>query len=191
MNEHRKLNLQRKDTLDWDETYMILAEMVAMLRSKDPSTQVGAFIANSEHRPISFGYNGAVNGWSDDTFPWSKDDPDPINTKYPFVVHAERNCILNAPRPIPSDSTLYVSLFPCNNCAQEIAQAGIKRLVYRERRETDDNRASDLILQHAGVECIQLPSLDAFRLVKLILKWSGHTLKELITSENNAGIAVK
>ena len=81
----------------WDETYMMMAHDIASMRSKDPCTQVGAFIADREHRPLSMGYNGTPRGWDDASFPWGKDDDNAMNTKYPFVVHAERNAILNAP----------------------------------------------------------------------------------------------
>lgn len=176
----KKYNLQRKDITGWDESYLILSEMVAMLRSKDPSTQVGSFIADAEHKPISFGYNGSPAGWPDDEFPWGKTSDDEMETKYPFVVHSERNCILNSPKPIPKGCTLYVSLFPCNNCAQEIAQSGIKRLVYRERSEGTNTDESDLILKYAGVECIQMPPLNVIRLIKLIITWSGMKTKDVI-----------
>lgn len=147
--------------LPWDEAYMRMAEDIARFRSKDPRTQVGAFIADAEHHPLSLGYNGAPKGWDDDDFPWGRDGG-ATTSKYKFVVHAERNAILNAPAGTSSlrGSTLYVSLFPCSECAKEIVQSGISRLVYRDRREGEDTEAADMILRHASILCEQLPSLQ-------------------------------
>lgn len=137
----------------WDETYMMMAHDIASMRSKDPCTQVGAFIADREHRPLSMGYNGAPRGWDDASFPWGKDDDNAMNTKYPFVVHAERNAILNAPAGTRSlnGATMYVTRFPCGECAKEIAQAGISRVVYGEMKQNDDESAAMMILTHAGI----------------------------------------
>lgn len=149
---------QRKNVLDWDESYMRLAEDIADFRSKDPSTQVGAFIASNDNKPLSLGYNGTPRGWNDDDFPWGKQGDNEIAKKYKFVVHAERNAILNAPGGTLSlrGATLYTTLYPCSECAKEIAQSGISRLVYRSRREGLDTEAADMILQHAQVEMVHL-----------------------------------
>ena len=149
---------QRKNIMSWDESYMRLAEDIAECRSKDPSTQVGACMASKDNKPLSLGYNGAPKGWSDDDFPWGKSGDDDTKKKYKFVVHAERNAILNAPGGTVSlqGATLYTTLYPCSECAKEIAQSGISRLVYRERREGLDTDASDMILKHAGVETVHL-----------------------------------
>jgi dCMP deaminase len=146
---------RRKDVLSWDEYFMGLAHLSA-LRSKDPHTQVGAAIVDENHRVVSVGYNGFPSGVSDRLFPWSREG-DVLHSKYAFVVHAELNAILNAPRPVRG-CTIYVSLFPCNECAKAIIQSGIRRIVYESDKYngTDTNIASKRMLEAAGVELIRL-----------------------------------
>lgn len=125
--------------LTWDETFMAIARVVAK-RSKDPARQVGAVIVSSDHRVLSLGYNGTPHGFRDEAFPWGKGDPDPLKNKYLYVVHSERNAILNY-RGNTRDlegSTVYVTLFPCNECMKEIAQAGVSRVVYADAPYDDD-----------------------------------------------------
>ena len=118
-------NKKREDYLKWDEYFMAIAKLSAM-RSKDPSTQVGACIVSSDNRILSIGYNGAPNGYNDDDFPWARDGEE-LETKYPYVCHGELNAILNyrGNRRELESSTLYVTLFPCNECAKIVIQAGI------------------------------------------------------------------
>ena len=129
-NEHQMLELQRQDVLNWDEYFMAIAKLSAM-RSKDPNTQVGACIVSKDNRILSTGYNGAPNGYLDECFPWNRDG-DELNSKYIYVIHAERNAILNyrGSRKEFEDGKIYVDLFPCNECAKEIIQAGIKEVIY-------------------------------------------------------------
>ena len=124
------MSSKRKDYLNWDEYFMAIAKLSAM-RSKDPSTQVGACIVSENNRILSIGYNGAPNGYHDDDFPWERVG-DPLDTKYMYVVHAERNAILNyrGSRKDLEGSKIYVDLFPCHECAKEIIQSGIKEVVY-------------------------------------------------------------
>ena len=84
----------KKDYISWDAYFMGVA-LLSSKRSKDPNTKVGACIVNSEHRIVGIGYNGFPVGCSDDEFPWGRDG-DFLDTKYPYVVHAEPNAILNA-----------------------------------------------------------------------------------------------
>ena len=121
---------KRKDYLSWDQFFMGVAKLAAG-RSKDPSTQVGACIVDKTNRILSIGYNGTPNGFDDDVFPWARDGEE-LETKYPYVCHAELNAILNyrGPRKDLQGATIYVDLFPCNECAKLIIQAGIKRIVY-------------------------------------------------------------
>lgn len=142
--------------ISWDEYFMGLAHLSAM-RSKDPNTQVGACIVDTENKVVSIGYNGMPRGCSDDEFPWAREGGF-LDTKYAFVVHAELNAILNSPRPV-KDCTLYVSLFPCNECAKAIIQSGIRRIIYESDKYdgTEGNIASKKMLQEAGVEMVQLP----------------------------------
>ena len=148
--------MKRMDVLSWDEYFMGLAHLSAM-RSKDPSTQVGAVIVSGDHRVVSIGYNGFPNGCSDDEFPWDREG-DFGATKYPYVVHAELNAILNSKNDLRGCS-IYVSLFPCNECAKAIIQSGISRIVYESDKyaDTDATIASKRMLRAAGVELYQLP----------------------------------
>ena len=148
--------MKRMDVLSWDEYFMGLAHLSAM-RSKDPSTQVRAVIVSGEHRVVSIGYNGFPNGCSDEEFPWDREG-DFGATKYPYVVHAELNAILNSKNDLRGCS-IYVSLFPCNECAKAIIQSGISRIVYESDKyaDTDATIASKRMLRAAGVELYQLP----------------------------------
>lgn len=118
--------MKREDYISWDEYFMGIA-MLAAKRSKDPNTQVGACIVSQDNIIISTGYNGMPKGCSDDEYPWERDGD---QTKYPYVVHAELNAVLNANGRDLRGSKLYVALFPCNECAKAIIQAGIKTVVY-------------------------------------------------------------
>ena len=112
--------MKRKDYISWDEYFMGIA-LLAAHRSKDPNTQVGACIVSPENIIISTGYNGMPKGCSDDEYPWDREGGE---TKYPYVVHAELNAILNANGRDLRGSKLYVALFPCNECAKAIIQSG-------------------------------------------------------------------
>ena len=147
--------MKLEKVLSWDEYFMGLAHLSA-LRSKDPSTQVGACIVDENNKVVSIGYNGLPMGCSDDEFPWGREGG-MLESKYAFVVHAELNAILNSPRSLHGCS-LYVSLFPCNECAKAIIQSGIRRVIYEcdKYADTDSVIASKKMLRSAGVELIQL-----------------------------------
>ena len=147
--------MKREHVLSWDEYFMGLAHLSAM-RSKDPSTQVGAVIVDAEHKVVGIGYNGLPIGCSDDEFPWDREGG-MLETKYAFVVHAELNAILNGTRDLHG-CTLYVSLFPCNECAKAIIQSGIRRIVYEDDKyaAADNVIASKRMLNAAGVELVRL-----------------------------------
>ncbi|MEA2030847.1 MAG: dCMP deaminase family protein [candidate division Zixibacteria bacterium] len=120
---------KRTDYISWEEYFMAIAKLSAK-RSKDPNTQVGACIVNVSNRIIGIGYNGFPVGCSDDELPWGRDG-DFLDTKYPYVCHAEMNAITNASnKPELEGAKMYVSLFPCNECAKLIVQVGIKEVVY-------------------------------------------------------------
>lgn len=128
---HAAASAQPRDAASWDETFMRMAMVVAD-RSKDPSTQVGACIVSEDNRILSLGYNGTPNGWADSEFPWGKTSEDRLETKYPFVIHAERNAVLNY-EGINSrlrGSKVFVTHFPCNECAKELAQVGVSEVIY-------------------------------------------------------------
>ena len=147
--------MKREHVLSWDEYFMGLAHLSAM-RSKDPSTQVGAVIVDQEHKVVGIGYNGLPIGCSDDEFPWDREGG-MLESKYAFVVHAELNAILNSTRDLHG-CTLYVSLFPCNECAKAIIQSGIRKIVYEDDKyaAADNVIASKKMLNAAGVELVRL-----------------------------------
>lgn len=124
------------------------------MRSKDPNTQVGCCIATPDHRIASLGYNGLPRGCNDDLFPWQREGNNVLTTKYPFVVHAELNAILNHRGSSLKDCILYVSLFPCNECAKAIIQSGITEIVYELDlyANTDQVKASKQMLKAAGIK---------------------------------------
>lgn len=142
--------MKRSDYISWDTYFMGVAKLSAM-RSKDPSTQVGACIVNQKNHIVGIGYNGMPNGIDDDMYPW-ENTGDFLNTKYPYVVHAEPNAILNATVSLEGAS-MYVSLFPCHECAKLIIQSGIKSLVYESHKyhDKDSFKASERMLMDAGI----------------------------------------
>lgn len=148
--------MKRQNYISWDEYFMGVA-LLASMRSKDPSTQVGACIVDNENRILSTGYNGFPSGCSDDDFPWDREG-DFGDTKYPFVVHAELNAILNARGKNLTGAKIYVALFPCNECAKAIIQSGIKEVVYLSDKyaTTKETLASKRMLASAGVRLTRL-----------------------------------
>lgn len=131
--------------------------VLSSLRSKDPNTQVGACIVSPEKKIVGVGYNGFPIGCSDDELPWGREG-EWLETKYPYVCHAELNAILNSPISSLKGATLYVALFPCNECAKAIIQTGIRKVVYLSNKyETSDSTvASRKMMQAAGIELVQL-----------------------------------
>ncbi len=145
--------MKRTDYISWDEYFMGIAILSAQ-RSKDNSTQVGACIVNKENKIVAVGYNGMPTGCSDDEMPWERQAENELDTKYPFVCHAELNAILNSNIGNLSGCTLYVTLFPCNECAKAIIQSGIKKVVYNCNKYADTNsvKASDMLFRACGIE---------------------------------------
>ncbi|RDU24461.1 cytidine deaminase [Anaerosacchariphilus polymeriproducens] len=145
------LGNKRKDYITWDEYFMGVAKLSGM-RSKDPSTQVGACIVSEDNKILSMGYNGFPRGCIDDEFPWGKEG-DELNTKYMYVTHSELNAILNYRGGSLEGAKIYVSLFPCNECAKAIIQSGIKTIVYEKDKyaTTPSVIASKRMLDAAGV----------------------------------------
>ena len=148
---------KREEYLNWDEYFMGIAILSAD-RSKDPSTQTGACIINADKRIISVGYNGATRGIDDKEFPWDskgEQTSDLKTTKNPWVVHAELNAILNAHGVDLSGTTLYVTFFPCNECAKAIVQAGIKKVIYlRMYSKKEIVEITKTMFDAAGVICV-------------------------------------
>lgn len=143
---------KREDYINWDEYFMGVAHLSGM-RSKDPNTQVGACIVSENNKILSMGYNGFPAGCSDEEFPWEREGEE-LETKYPFVTHSELNAILNYRGGSLEGTKLYVSLFPCNECAKAIIQAGIKSVVYDSDKYegTPMNVASKRMFDASGVK---------------------------------------
>ena len=144
---------KREDYITWDEYFMGVA-VLSSKRSKDPNTQVGACIVSQDNKILSMGYNGFPSGCSDDEFPWRREG-EPLDTKYLYVTHSELNAILNYRGGSLEGAKLYVTLFPCNECAKAIIQSGIKTIVYASDKygETPGTVASKRMFQAAGVKC--------------------------------------
>lgn len=145
---------KREDYISWDEYFMGVAHLSGM-RSKDPNTQVGACIVSGDNKILSMGYNGFPKGCSDEEYPWEREGQEE-DTKYPYVTHSELNAILNYRGGSLEGTTLYVSLFPCNECAKAIIQAGITRVVYDSDKylNTPMNLAAKRMFRSAGVELV-------------------------------------
>lgn len=147
------MSKKRSDVISWDEFFMRVA-LAASMRSKDPNTQVGACIADTNHRILSVGYNGTPSALNDDDFPWGVSG-DPLADKHSYVVHAEANAVLNYRGSLKdmSGATVYVTLFPCNECAKILAQVGIGEVVYLSDKYdgTEGNLISKRILTSCGI----------------------------------------
>ncbi len=144
--------MKRNDYLSWDEYFMGIAKLSAG-RSKDNNTQVGACIVSRENKILSMGYNGMPTGCCDDDMPWEREGEN-LDTKYPYVCHAELNAILNRSTGSLEGAKLYVTLFPCNECAKAIIQCGIKEIVYGEDKYagSDSVVASKKMFDMVGIK---------------------------------------
>ncbi len=142
--------MKRENYITWDEYFMGVA-ILSSERSKDPSTAVGACIVSPDNKILSMGYNGAPIGFSDDKFPWGRDGSF-LETKYAYVCHAELNAIHNCPTNVRG-ARVYVTLFPCNECAKSIVQSGIKEIIYLDDKyhDTDGCKAARTIFDECGV----------------------------------------
>ena len=146
---------KRKDYISWDEYFMGVC-LLSGMRSKDPNSQVGACIVSEDNKILSMGYNGFPKGCSDDEFPWAREGDD-LDKKYLYVTHSELNAILNYRGGSLEGAKLYVSLFPCNECAKAIIQSGIKTVVYNcdKYKDTPSVIASKRMMDAAGVRYYQ------------------------------------
>lgn len=143
---------KRTDYISWDEYFMGVAYLSGM-RSKDPGTQVGACIVSPANKILSMGYNGFPIGCSDDDFPWNRTNEDPLENKYFYSTHSELNAILNYRGGSLENCKMYVTLFPCNECAKAIIQCGIREIIYDcdKYADTPSVKASKKMLTAAGV----------------------------------------
>lgn len=142
---------KRKDYLSWDEYFMAVAVLSGQ-RSKDPNTQVGACVANEQNKIVGVGYNGFPWGCSDDELPWDREG-NYLDTKYPYVCHAELNAVLNSISTNLKGARIYVALFPCNECTKVIIQSGINEIIYLsdKYKDTDSVKASKIMLERANI----------------------------------------
>lgn len=133
----QKKSAKRQNYISWDEYFMAVA-LLSAERSKDPNTQVGACVANDQNKIVGVGYNGFPLGCSDEALPWDREG-DYLETKYPYVCHAELNAVLNAISTDLRNCRIYVGLFPCNECTKVIIQAGISEIIYLSDKYRDSN----------------------------------------------------
>lgn len=145
-----------KHNLSWEQYFMGIALLSAQ-RSKDPSTKVGACIVNKDNKIVGIGYNGMPTGCKDTIMPWNREGESNLDTKYPYVVHAELNAILNSNQQSLKDCTAYVTLHPCNECAKAIIQSGIKEVVYYENKypDAENTKAAHMLFHIAKVNVRQ------------------------------------
>jgi dCMP deaminase len=149
--------IQQKSELSWDEYFMLQA-MMASFKSKDPSTRVGAVFVDEKNHQITMGYNGFVAGIDESQLPWGKDTSVSLeHQKYAYVVHAETNAILHSTRSL-ADSTAYVTLFPCHECAKLIASSKVKEVVFLSAKyaDTESHRIACKIFDLAGIKYRQM-----------------------------------
>ena len=159
--------MKREDYISWDQYFMGIALMSAH-RSKDPSTQVGACIVDQHNKILSIGYNGMPRGCNDDEMPWEREG-EMLDTKYAYVCHAELNAILNYGGGSLEGAKVYVTLFPCNECAKAIIQCGIKEVIYKSDKYMDSAAtiASKRMFDMAGVKYRQYVSGGRNLVIKL------------------------
>lgn len=146
---------KREQYINWDEYFMGIA-LLSGERSKDPSSQVGACIVSQDNKILSMGYNGFPIGCSDDKVSWEREG-EFVDTKYPYVCHAELNAILNYTGSSLRGSKAYVTLFPCNECAKAIIQCGIKEIIYMNDKyaDTDSVKVSKKMFDMCNVKYTQ------------------------------------
>ncbi|MDD6347599.1 MAG: dCMP deaminase family protein [Lachnospiraceae bacterium] len=146
------MSTKREDYISWDEYFMGVA-FLSGLRSKDPNTQVGCCIVSQDNKILSMGYNGLPIGCSDDEFPWNREG-EPLDNKYFYTTHSELNAILNYRGGSLEGAKVYVTLFPCNECAKAIIQSGIRTVIYASDKYAlqPSTIASKRMFDASGVE---------------------------------------
>ena len=163
--------MEKQDRLDWNDYFMSLA-ILTSLRSFDPNTKVGSVIINKNKKIVGLGYNGMPkikDKDNDNIFPWSKEDKNPLNNKYLYIIHAELNSIINSNSYNLKNCSLYTTLFPCNECAKSIIQVGIKKIYYLndKYKDTDSNIAARRMFDAADVEYTEFISTCKLITIKL------------------------
>ena len=159
------MTTKRTDYISWDDYFMGVAILSAH-RSKDPNSQVGACIVNAQNKIVGIGYNGFPIGCDDEELPWAREAESSLDTKYPYVCHAELNAIMNKNAADLVGCRIYVTLFPCNECVKLLLQSGIKKIIFLSDKyhDTDGARAARRMLEMVGVEVVAFKA-EAERLV--------------------------
>ncbi|XP_041937880.1 deoxycytidylate deaminase-like isoform X1 [Alosa sapidissima] len=136
-----------------NDTYFMAVAVHAAKWSPDPNTKVGACIVNPDKKIVGIGYNRMPNGCPNESLPWARESEDPLGNKYLYVCHAELNAIMNKTSADVKGCTIYVSLFPCNECTKIIIQSGIKDMIYLSDKYKGENttKASKRMLDLAGI----------------------------------------
>jgi len=165
----KEIGGKKKDYISWHEYFMGIT-LLARLRSKDPVTQTGACIVDSDNKIVSIGYNGAPIGLSDDDFPWRIKTGNYADMKYPYICHAELNAIVIANPKNLRGCKIYTTVFPCNECVKLIIQSGIKEILYLSDKHSDSdmNKAAKYMIDKVGIRCIRLDMLGK----KIVLDFS-------------------
>lgn len=163
-----EINMSIKQNLSWDEYFMSLA-IVASLRSKDPNTKVGAVIVDSDNHVVATGYNGFIKGIDESKLSMRREG-NWLDTKYPYICHAEINCLLNSSVISLKNTRLYCTLFPCNDCMKAIAQSGISEIIYLSDKHSCDDMyiASRKLLELSGIAYRQLDTFSVSILINLL-----------------------
>ncbi len=153
--------MKKENYLSWESYFMSVA-LLSSFRSKDNKTQTGACIVDSNKKIVGVGYNGLPKGLDDnDERFWSDNDNDLINSKHTYVVHAEQNAIHNKITQDIENSTLYVTLFPCKECAKSIIQVGIKKVIFLEYKEhhEEQNKAVKIMFNNCKINYTKFEEL--------------------------------
>jgi len=157
----REVGGKKENYISWDEYFMGIT-LLSRLRSKDPMTQTGACIVDTNNRIVSIGYNGAPIGLKDEDMPWKVREGDYADTKYPYICHGELNAIVAANPKDLHGCKIYTTVFPCNECAKLIIQSGIKEIYYLSDKHSDSdmNKAAKYMIDKVGIKCTKLNMLD-------------------------------
>ncbi|VDI83968.1 dCMP deaminase [Mytilus galloprovincialis] len=180
-------NAKRENYLDWPDYFMAIAFLSAQ-RSKDPRTQVGACIVNEENKIVGIGYNGMPIGCHDDLMPWGREHSDVLQTKQLYVCHAELNAVLNKNSSDVKNCTIYVALFPCNECAKVVIQSGIKQVVYYSDKyhEKPEFIASRKMMDMAGVKYRQhIPKKTQILIDFSVIENMTQEVKDVLNKESD------
>ncbi len=160
--DNKHLGKKRDVSTNKDEMYMLVA-LACASNSVDPSTQVGACYVSSEGKILATGCNQVPFGWNEDEFPWNTDPQYGVqNVKYTFIDHAERASLHNSAASISDfkNATLYVTLFPCKECAMSLINLGVKKVVYLNYRECSEFDLTKILLKRCGIEYVDFKTIS-------------------------------